>query len=788
MVPIAAVVDVRVLGRIEIIDPTATAADRGPAARRESADGGESVAPRESADGGESVTRRESAGGGELVARREVADRREAAGRRVTGDDLPRRARQVLGVLAARHDRVQSKDALADAVWGEDLPGNHAAALEHYVSVLRRTLEPGVPTAGSFIVTRAGGYVFATDRARLDLADLRAAAREAEADPRRIDVREYIVELARDLPFAEDEYADWAAPARAEVKAVLVAARLDLAEHALPTDPPRAQRHAREALSLEPYAERGYRLAMRAAAATGRTDEVLRWYDQCRRALADDLGIAPSPDTAALRDALLATAESARPTVDRRRADRRSHLAVVKTPPPPAGALGLARPGDEPAVVPPGRGADVAPPGGGPGVTPVAGIPPGGVSAPAGPGGLAGVPAGETPAAGQPSGSWSVLPAAGESDGEPSGGLSVLPAAGGSSGGLGGGLSVLPAAGGSSGGLGGGLSVLPAAGGSSGGLGGGLSVLPAAGGSSGGLGGGLAAPERAAFAGRVGELAALSGGPDVIHVVGPAGAGKSALLNRLRELNPDRVGVGRGPGPGGALRLGWLRGVLQQLRAPADGTLDAAMAERRHLRPAELDAIAGAVRRRGGDRAVVAIDDAEHLDAYSVAELRWLHERGLRVVVSYRYPSAVAERPLAALDADLVLRLGPLTGADLDPGELEASGGIPALVAAHRGLAPELATEVAMHLARQRTRWMPPAAWEVLRLTAALGSLRVEQLAAAAGLEIDDVLSAVDQLVHAHLLVEGPGGHVRHRSALIRTAVAAQVSVARSHHLRTKLA
>ena len=56
-------------------------------------------------------------------------------------DTLPRRARQVLGVLAARHDRLQTKDALADAVWGDDLPGNHVAALEQYVSLLRRTLE-----------------------------------------------------------------------------------------------------------------------------------------------------------------------------------------------------------------------------------------------------------------------------------------------------------------------------------------------------------------------------------------------------------------------------------------------------------------------------------------------------------------------------------------------------------------------------------------------------------------------------------------------------------------------
>src|SRR4051794_34758290 len=66
----------------------------------------------------------------------------DADGVSLPADGLPRRARQVLGVLAARYDRIQSKDALADAVWGTELPGNHVAALEHYVSVVRRRLQP----------------------------------------------------------------------------------------------------------------------------------------------------------------------------------------------------------------------------------------------------------------------------------------------------------------------------------------------------------------------------------------------------------------------------------------------------------------------------------------------------------------------------------------------------------------------------------------------------------------------------------------------------------------------
>ncbi|MFB9407199.1 BTAD domain-containing putative transcriptional regulator [Dactylosporangium matsuzakiense] len=619
----------------------------------------------------------------------EIIDPADVGGRRLTGDDLPRRARQVLGVLAARHDRVQSKDALADAVWGEELPGNHAAALEHYVSVLRRALQPGVPTSRSFIVTRAGGYVFATDRARLDLAELRVAARAAEDEPGRADVREEIVRLARDLPFTEDEYADWALPVRAEVKSVLVGALLDLAERAADGDPARALRFAREAVELEPFTEGAYRVAMRAAAGQGRKEEVLRWYDMCLRSLTDQLGIAPAAATTALRDALLASLEGGPPAFDRRRGDRRKAVRDLQAP---AGG---------PAAGPPHT--DRAPLGPAPGQA--------GPSEPARRANLA------------------VVRDVAES-------MATVTELN-------------------------------------------RPVAAAA-----------AAPEEGpAFAGRSAELQVLADGPGVVHVAGPAGAGKSALLQRLRELYPERVGLGRGPGPGGALRLGWLRTVLHQLGVPADDVLDSAMAARRHLLPGELDGIAERLREGGRGRpAVVAIDDAEHLDADSVAELRWLREREVRVVVSYRYPSAIAERPLGALDADLVLRLAPLSAGDLPGPLLEASGGIPALVTAARELSEELALEVAMHLARQRTRWMPPAAWEILRLTAALGSLRVEQVAAAGGLELDDVLGAVDQLVHAHLLVEGPGGHVRHRSGLVRAAVAAQVSAARGQHLRARLA
>ncbi|OLB76756.1 MAG: hypothetical protein AUI14_17665 [Actinobacteria bacterium 13_2_20CM_2_71_6] len=185
---------------------------------------------------------------------------------------------------------------------------------------------------------------------------------------------------------------------------------------------------------------------------------------------------------------------------------------------------------------------------------------------------------------------------------------------------------------------------------------------------------------------------------------------------------------------------------------------------------------------------VIGVDDAQDLDADSVAELAWLRQRCplLCVLPAYRYPRAIVDRPLGALTADLVLRLSPLSTEDIGDHAYERSGGIPALVAAADRPA-DVGRAVAMHVARLRTAWMPAGAWDVLRLCATLGSLRVEQLAVLTGRSLPDVLEYVDQLVHAQLLAEGPGGHVRHRSDLVREAVAEQVSTATATHLRQRL-
>jgi DNA-binding SARP family transcriptional activator len=57
---------------------------------------------------------------------------------------------------------------------------------------------------------------------------------------------------------------------------------------------------AQATIELEPFRETGYQRLMRAHAARGDRAEALRVYERCRRLLADELGVDPSPQTEAV--------------------------------------------------------------------------------------------------------------------------------------------------------------------------------------------------------------------------------------------------------------------------------------------------------------------------------------------------------------------------------------------------------------------------------------------------------------------------------------------------------
>jgi DNA-binding SARP family transcriptional activator len=218
-------------------------------------------------------------------------------GVRLSGRDFGGvKPRHILALLALRG--ALHKGELADLLWEAGPPANHVATLESYVSVLRRRLDPDAATRHSVIITRNGGYALDPERVRTDVArfDELLGAAAGRASVRALPPLLAAVQLAG-RPLLDDEAGPgWAATIRENHRVRLVEALLCAGEHALAARQPRmAQELAARAVASEPFAERGWYVSMAAFRAVGDRVSALRAYDQCRRLLAEGLGVQPSP-------------------------------------------------------------------------------------------------------------------------------------------------------------------------------------------------------------------------------------------------------------------------------------------------------------------------------------------------------------------------------------------------------------------------------------------------------------------------------------------------------------
>jgi predicted ATPase/DNA-binding SARP family transcriptional activator len=219
--------------------------------------------------------------------------------------DVPgARLRALLIALALEPGRVVSKTTLVDWIWGEQPPADTANALQRLVSRLRKALPEGS------IEGHPGGYRLTVEPDAVDAVRferLVAQARDAEG-PRRVRLLREALGLWRGAALAdaglEDSEALDAALTRLE--------RLHLAALEDRFDAEVALGHGAELIAeltdlvaTHPVRERLVAALMRALAAAGRDSEALLAYERTREALADLLGVDPSPELSAVHVSLL---------------------------------------------------------------------------------------------------------------------------------------------------------------------------------------------------------------------------------------------------------------------------------------------------------------------------------------------------------------------------------------------------------------------------------------------------------------------------------------------------
>ncbi|MFF8791087.1 BTAD domain-containing putative transcriptional regulator [Streptomyces sp. NPDC015125] len=241
--------------------------------------------------------------------------------------DVPgARLRGLLIALALKPGQVVPKASLVDWIWGEHLPADATNALQRLVSRLRKALPDGV------VESRTDGYRLALEPDAVDAVRFESLVTAAQActedGSRRVRLLREALELWRGAAMQDVGLQDSAVFDAAVVR--LEGLRLTATEERAGAEVTLGRgaelvMELTDLVAAHPVRERLVAALMRALAAAGRDSEALLVYQRAREALADALGVDPSPELAALHLALL------RGEVGRREEGRRTNLRAELT-------------------------------------------------------------------------------------------------------------------------------------------------------------------------------------------------------------------------------------------------------------------------------------------------------------------------------------------------------------------------------------------------------------------------------------------------------------------------
>ncbi|WP_405853441.1 NB-ARC domain-containing protein [Streptomyces sp. NBC_00090] len=219
------------------------------------------------------------------------------------------KVRALLAALLVEAGRPVAAYRLVDDLWGEEPPGNPLRALQAKVSQLRRALDEAEPGGRELVVTQAPGYRLAVPEGSLDahrFAELAARARDTAAPGVRAELLGEALDLWRGPAFADFAAEPFARSAadrleeeRLSVREALAETRLELGEHDALTG------ELAQLVARHPLRERLRAVQLRALYRAGRQSEALAGYEELRARLAEELGVDPSPELAALHTAML---------------------------------------------------------------------------------------------------------------------------------------------------------------------------------------------------------------------------------------------------------------------------------------------------------------------------------------------------------------------------------------------------------------------------------------------------------------------------------------------------
>jgi len=228
----------------------------------------------------------------------------------VTLDGVPvtafdsNKVRALLAYLAVEADRPHPREVLAGLLW-PDWPDTSARTnLRNALANLRSAIGDREAAPPHLLITRETIQFNRTSDHRLDVAAFRAAVEDEDVDLERLEEALGLYHGPFLQGFAVEDSAafeEWTSRAREELERLALSALERLAagyEERGQIGP--AIQAARRQVALAPWQESAHRALMRLLALDGQRSAALAQYEACRRALQEELDVAPSAETTRL--------------------------------------------------------------------------------------------------------------------------------------------------------------------------------------------------------------------------------------------------------------------------------------------------------------------------------------------------------------------------------------------------------------------------------------------------------------------------------------------------------
>jgi DNA-binding SARP family transcriptional activator len=221
--------------------------------------------------------------------------------------------RAVLARLVLARGEVVSVDRLIEDLWRDEPPAQATAALQSYVSHLRRAIEPDRPprALARVLISTAPGYAVRLDDDAVDAWRFERLVREARAcghdEPARArSLLSDALGLWRGGAFAEVADEEWAVPEVARLEELRLGARELFVAMTLRSVPAADAVPAAEVLTRQqPLREEGWRLLALSLWGSERQADALNALRRARGTLAREIGVDPGPALVELEEAIL---------------------------------------------------------------------------------------------------------------------------------------------------------------------------------------------------------------------------------------------------------------------------------------------------------------------------------------------------------------------------------------------------------------------------------------------------------------------------------------------------